>query len=285
MLIVSSSLNSEILFGLPMNKALLILVSLFITAILLLPVSTSHPLHESKTYEVDICGKYEIESHLVYISSADGEKVDELLNSFISNIQVVKNSDEANAQYSQLINHLCASHLLNALSRDQVRNTSSSFDIDFRFKALRNDLNANFIEQKNLFCLIVGLTNNTEFIGPLGSLILLINGGDAFYNPSWIISAFNPFHIGSTIYLGGIGFSAHGAVWSLGVRGLKTWSDSFEGNLKNPPLWFQLPYPPGAPKTTYYPGVIGFSGLKIADWVRGRTFFVGSAIFADINQL
>jgi len=72
----------------------------------------------------------------------------------------------------------------------------------------------------------------------------------------------------------------------LGLGGLKTWTKSFEGKLKNPPLWIQLPYPGGAHKTIYYPGVIGFSGLKIADWVNGgRTFFVGSAIFADINQL
>jgi len=165
----------------------------------------------------------------------------------------------------------------------------------------------------NLFCLIVGETNNTYFESHLGcmakkpacfllalenyarmhnqsvlhNIILFLIApffGALFY--SMIPSMYNPLPVFCNI---GLGFRSEGIVESrihpasgwittIGLKGLKSWNDEFFGQLIKLPILLVL-FDGGI----FYPGVSGFTGIRISEVGSMDCYYIGTALHVRIG--
>jgi hypothetical protein len=147
-------------------------------------------------------------------------------------------------------------------------------------KSLDND--------KNILCLISGHTNVTFFLGPTGSILMLLfmflpEPFRSFILPIFTVYGpffwnFNPLPFGYIIGLGADGYyPANGMVNTIGLSGIKKWGGSFYGHLPLPQFISLL--------CSCYPGVLGFTGIRIpsAPFPIKSTFYFGTALWVKIG--
>jgi len=185
-------------------------------------------------------------------------------------------------------------------------------DIDKYFKYLENEGELRENNDKSFFCLVAGESDNTVFLGPINSaitslyflsfirtcaqiltlstIVTIINMIDwsidrFIFNIDYIFKVLtqNPFSIGSKI---GYGYEdqyefrdhrASGWLSTIGLKGKKTIDRSFFGNLPFSQIYFMEGY--------YYPGAIGFTGIKISNsrWERTKYYYMGSALMVNVG--
>ena len=102
----------------------------------------------------------------------------------------------------------------------------------------------------------------------------------------YICSSLNPLPIGHTIGVGKEEFDldewewypcpARGWLFTIGLNDIKKWEDSFFGQLRIPPVYINF-------FDYFYPGVFGFTGIKLLNFEKEKSFYVGSALWVKIG--
>ncbi|MCX6667486.1 MAG: hypothetical protein NTV74_04515 [Euryarchaeota archaeon] len=157
-----------------------------------------------------------------------------------------------------------------SLVTERIHEISNNVSVSEIEKVLEMENNENF------FCLMTGTASGTLFLGPLAVFSYLFGAG------LWFMFSFlfNPLQLGSMIYLGNNCFSAFGWISTIGLNGKKSWDGDFYGALPIPPLPIFI----GVLWEEWYPGVFGFTGIKILGFApNSKTFFLGAALWVDYS--
>jgi hypothetical protein len=229
-------------------------------------------------YEIHVCSTTKKWLQTLTVTPEEATEINDTITTFLQHLNSVNNRKVALELYYRFIEKLDQFHLLGGLSVDQTYHLVTTSFRTYPLK--RNNLDPHSLARSNLFCLLTGLTDETIFLGPIGSILLLLNGGDGNFLLFFDLFSFvNPLPVLSTIYLGNNQGSAQGTVWSFGAAGQRTWIGPFKGNFKYPVLCYSILND----EITWYPGVIGFTGIQIIskDW--STNFYFGSALLVNIK--
>jgi len=103
----------------------------------------------------------------------------------------------------------------------------------------------------------------------------------------FICSSLNPIPFGHTIGFGKEEFdldewkwyphAASGWLFTQGLNGIKEWKDSFFGQLKIPVIFINV-------FDFFYPGVFGFTGIKLLNFEKEKSFYLGSALYVKLDS-
>ncbi|RLF35641.1 MAG: hypothetical protein DRN08_02730 [Thermoplasmata archaeon] len=170
-------------------------------------------------------------------------------------------------------------------------------------------------ENENMFCLIAGRTNKTYFEGhgarffwKLTEFTIRLYKWAVENNHTWLAKLLNQTillvflfyaYVGSTIFTliinplsmihtVGLGFKqageepfvepACGWIHTIGINGVKKWNGSFYGHLALPPINFLF-------NDSFYPGIVGFTGIKIVSNLTTLNYtYFGSAFHVKIDS-
>jgi len=149
----------------------------------------------------------------------------------------------------------------------------------------------------NALCLIAGNTTKTCFCNPVTRVILVLLSLLFIFDITLYLSAFlifgsifwnmNPLSLGYTIGLGEyylpgptdpIITPADGWIYTYGLNRFKTWEGPLFGNLNLIETGYMF--------SSYYTGVLGFTGINIAvpDFIPSVHFYLGFALLAKIRH-
>jgi hypothetical protein len=226
----------------------------------------------------------------VMLTEEESAEVEDLFESIRDQLNEAESIEESKEIMKEAVVELDKYNLLGGLTIEQAQEL-----VTYRIQELPT-LNRDYIKahsKMNFLCLIAGHTEITAFSGPFENLLFKIY--DIFYNLNLIIIGilytfflffmfgiynYYPLPLGYTVGLGfydlGSSFRAPAKGWitSIGLNGLKTWIGEFYGQYPsksfNAIATFQ-----------YYPGIIGFSGLRIN--LLFSSFYLGSALIANIG--
>ena len=137
-------------------------------------------------------------------------------------------------------------------------------------------------DNENKFCLTLGKTTNTIIDGiPFRIVASIIDNTESgllqfFLLPFLIltdlIDDYRPILLNALIYWGAAnqGWGGNGWVWTLGINGIKSWEGYFLGKIRT--------------TSTFYTGIVGFTGINIKVNSSSRTnFFLGFARHVKID--
>ena len=137
-------------------------------------------------------------------------------------------------------------------------------------------------DNENKLCLVIGKTTNTIIDGiPFRIIASIIDNAESgllqlFLLPFLIltdlIDDYRPILLNALIYWGASnqGWGGNGWVWTLGMNGIKSWEGYFLGKIQT--------------TSTFYTGIVGFTGINIKVNSSSRTnFFLGFARHVKIS--
>ena len=276
-------------------------VATSVTSIEFLKTKTSNS-NDLVEINLQLCKTSGVEDHKMFITQEQDEQLDLLIESFKQDLDNAETREETIEIYNDMVVSLDNLGILpedlsckevqelvtgeNSISNPKKMNSNKHFNQ--AYEKLNNKTSKHGV-QENKFCLIAGRTTNTLFKGPFESI--LYNLKDFLSDSIWwflwgILLHFwtlNPLTIG---YIIGIGehdsfywedFPARGWVFTLGLNGIKFWQDSIYGELPLIPVYFFVP------EIYFYPGVTGFTGIKISIY-SDLAFYLGFATWVKLSS-
>jgi hypothetical protein len=218
------------------------------------------------------------------------QKLDALFNSINECLNKSKSMKESVERLKEAIIELDSLALLGDIGIQQTEKLVTSY---YQNPKLMNALERIYnrekgaLDDKNIFCLIVGKTAGFVFLSPmvlLSTILLMLYfavHGDFYYPEDealfivlvlmvlTIPSVFIPFCLGRMV-----GFEdwSSGKILSFGLYGPKYWNGNLKGNLVSPLLGIENI------------GMLGFTGLKIEVITKPYQYFLGFAIQVHIED-
>ena len=236
--------------------------------------------------------------HTVLLSKEDADEVDLLFKSIRAQLNNAESREKVVEIFKKAIIELDKYGLLDGLSGKQLQRLVVGWYQSPIKRALNKIFNRNSMmldDDENIFCLILGKTSYQIGFERVLSRILVIlaillynlelERLGSYFLLFWILSSIgvyeNPIQILNTIGLGAhdgdtYRMPAKGWIWSLGVNGIKSWNDSFYGNLPILPIQYLV-------GRIYYPGIIGYTGLALHTDDFKEFYFLGTALWLKIN--
>jgi len=239
--------------------------------------------------EVEFCGLGK--KHTVRLTQQEADEVELLFGDIEQRLSEVETREEAEVIFKEAIVELDKYGLLGGLPVKQAQSLiKGNRQINSILK--RIEFQNSYLINMNLFCLIAGQLTDVYSFRPIHQLFWIIykhfpNLGDNLNPPEYIkiliilillwynyisplVNTISPVNIFNII---SVGFqyddfwgghymkSSKGSISSLGLLGFKQWSgdDLYSCALKT---GITIPLS-GAVARTYYPAIIGFTGLKI----------------------
>ena len=274
-------------------------------------VSTEEELVEVTT---EFCGLGK--KHTVQLTQEQADELDQLFDEIKAALDNIETREEAVEIFDEAIVELDKYGLLGGLSIEQARKlVIGGYQNPKVMKLLEKIYNRKqgiFDENTNILCLIAGRTDRTVFGGNIGRIclatifyaLLLIKwakeqGYDIHVHEEALIlaflvgmtirckfSSFSPIAIGHTICIGKEELDpqfwwynshpAHGWIFTIGMNIIKWWRDSFFGQLRLPTIFVELDY--------FYPGIFGFTGIKLLNFEKEDSLYLGSALFVKLDS-
>ena len=267
------------------------------------------------------CGIQGYGNTTVKLTREQYQNLEEYLVEFRARLNQTSTRGEAVPIFKDAVVELYKYGLLGSLSIEQAFHLVTFFNGNTVDKSIKGT--NNLLEDRNVFCLISGETQNTMFHGPILSTTLkvvdflspfgrferifsVILSTIAFYIfPLILLIDDNlfPVQLYSTIYLGadvrttygGPNIDvmnqyseiepAKGTVWTSGALGTKQWNGSLIGLLRYP--YFEAYSSGGVGEDNYaiyFPAVNGFIGIRIFILDGFRSHYFGSAVNVKISN-
>lgn len=209
--------------------------------------------------------KYSLE-----LSPKDIEEFTILFETLHKNLDAAKTENEAIEIFNIGIKELYKYGLFGDMSIQQVQKL-----IIERYQKLGEN-NLPLDNNENKFCLTIGKTSNTIIDGiPFRFFALLADKIDSnlllillvpIIMLTDFIDDYRPILLDALIYWGAPneGWGGNGWVWTLGINGIKSWDGNIVGQIQT--------------ISTFYTGIVGFSGLNIMiNGSEETNFFLGFA--------
>jgi hypothetical protein len=263
----------------------------------LVPAITAHIRTKTSSRElvditIDFCGVEEANSRTISFAREQAEHLEVLIDDIEKKLETVESTEEILDVFNDALESLMVLSLLDDSEAKVLKNYFS----DIAESNSNMHLNTSFIEDtnnhsglRNFLCFVAGKTIATYFINSAGYVINVIGGFLEFIG-LWILSAplvplyylctwisvFNPFPIGHVVGLGNTYYDAEGWIHTFGLKGKQSVNGSFYGG-------YNMVLIPLAWVTGYYPGILGFSGIKITDDL-DHFFYLGFALGVNIGD-
>jgi len=249
--------------------------------------------------------------HTVSLSKEDADEVEKLIDDIERRLDNVETREETVEIFNEAIVELDKYGLLGDLSVKQAQKLVTGRYQDSRAMKISERFFSRLQQNtSNCFCLIAGATNGTNFDSQLElfcgriSVLLSFVGPILFKNkfPLYtffilgyflldIINSVSPVAIASRINLGGekgggwnpefVEFYAHGWIITMGLLGMHKYDRKILGAI---PL-----YGTGTLFERYLykfsPGVLGFTGLHIYNPIQAKHFYLGSALWVNLEEV
>lgn len=292
---------------------ILLLIGIGIAPSINANISRTSAENELVEFTTEICGITSARPQTVKLTQKEAEAVEKLFDEINSKLDNVKTREETLAIFDEALVELDKYGVLGDMNIQKAQKLVTDIYQNQRVKSLLGKLNHRSLdEDENILCLTAGKTSNTVFVSPalpfFGKLALPVyklnhwaqeHLGDRFlflqilldalegifFNLIWILlffPLFSPVSIGNFICLGegGSWFGepiyepTRGWIRTIGLNGIKKWEGAFWGNLPLPPLEIII---------NYYPGILGFTGLKIGRPSKSSYIFLGAALWVKIG--
>ncbi len=261
---------------------------------------------ESEMVEIttEVCGINGVTPNTVLLSKEDAEEVEALFDSIRERLNATETREDTEQIFKEAVVELDKYGLLGGLSVRQAQRmaiypnfVSKQINLLERMIYTHREL---IDENENHLCLVAGRTTDTWFenLGTLLCYRLMDNNINNIiisrisfigYLLFSLFSYFNPFAISYRINYGKcryehemspIEYYASGWVYTIGIKGIKTWQDNMQGTLPIEgtslggfgTLWYDV----------LYPGAVGFTGVKIT--LDNEDFYIGSALWVKIGN-
>ena len=278
------------------RKQVILLVVFLCIGASLAPAITAHIRTMAASRELvditlDFCGVGESNIRTVSLTRGQAEYLEVLIDDLEKKLDTVESTEETLDVYNDALGSLVVLGLLDDSECMILKNYFS--DVAEVLSAIHRNTsciedNNNSSEIHNFLCFVAGNTTETY---PLNSAGYVINVVGAFleFIGLWILSAplvplfflfslishYNPLPIGYIIGLGHTYSEARGWIQTCGLLGKQGGHGPFYGrfNISPIPLGWGI---------WYYPGIIGFSGIKIN--VDYHIFYLGFALGVNIDD-
>lgn len=277
-----------------MKKLLVVGVIVLFLGLSVAPSINANINNDSELVEIttEICGMGG-GKHTVQLTKEEAEEVDRIFENIRGKLNTTDSREEAEKIFNEAIMELNRYGLLGGLSVKQVQWIFSFYNAIQRYI----DINV-MSENENYLCLIAGKATNIRFFGLPYRLIsfisTLIRGfvPDLFYVLYFIMGELSvlysiiPLKLGGHIAFGyylwawehaGDIYPSSGWVYTLGLNGVKDWSDSFYGHISI------LSIPRTISRLDEFIGATHFIGLNINNAESEETFFIGTALRVKIG--
>lgn len=234
-----------------------------------------------------------INNHMIQLSPQQVEELEKLISRTKTKLDAAETIEETSHIFNQTVELLYELDMLpEGMSIEDAQKLVNSKNcysgINKLLSVMINKNMGTYNIKENYFCLIAGFTSNTTFIGPVGLLFVLLFPNNDFIHQlilySSIPKVLNPIALGNTIYLGSHFRADMVSEWSpstgwihtIGLNRTKKWNGEFYGRL---PEFLNI-FIPNEFFGGYwkYPGVLGFTGIKILN------FYLGSALLVKIGE-
>lgn len=296
-----------------LSKALVVGVIVLFLGVAVQPAFAEVSIKSDNSELVEITVEfYEIDktyNHTVLLTKEQVKELENLINDFEIQLDNADSKIETKAIFKDTIRSLNALGILpKDMSIDKAQQLVTGEEHNPKMvKLLERWINKNpksLGSNRNALCLIAGRTNQTQFFGPIATLLSFVFlpysipyvGLLFLFIFAILVEFFNifPLAYGHRIGIGGVYYDddegwlpAEGWVTTLGLLGIKSWKGSFYGHIL-PILELIIPIV-GA---LGYPGVFGFIGIKIItgikdyikDYLRVPHFYFGTALWVNIGE-
>jgi hypothetical protein len=220
----------------------------------------------------------------VYLTQQQADELENIIENIRDNLNNSESKEETSEIYNDAINSFNNLNLFpEDITVNEIRQLVFGETQNLNSIKFKNGTSSEFENSK---CFIAGKTTNTYFLRPT-FIFVLIPDFD-FFIPlfSYLFFWFFPIRIGYIVYLGETQmepnphpiiyyYPASGWIFTIGLNGKKNYSGSFYGHLfdKSPHIF-----------STFYPGVLGFTGIRIGKngWT-SSVFYLGFALKVAIT--
>ena len=254
----------------------------------------------------EVCGINGVTPNTVLLSKEDAEEVDALFDSIRERLNATETREEAEKIFNEAIVELDKYGLLGGLSIEQVQRLITGGQKDSSAMKLMEKIHRRFRgisnSNENMFCLIIGETNETYiegrvalflgrlyllamFLGPFWFLYLIIY---AFFiewsqkNPISLVNRINLGYVDDEFEVGFVYYYSNGWVTSIGMNGLKSYDGMLRGVL---PLKGTSYMSGMVTYREHYPAVAGFTGIKLFKSDTEETLYIGFALWVKIEEI
>jgi len=294
-----------------MKKLLVVGVIVLFLGLACAPSINANVSKESELVAVttEICGLGG-GKHTVQLTKEEGEEVELLFENMRQQLNESTSREEAKEIFNEAVVELDKYGLLGGLSITKTKKLLICTYNDLKLNEISNILFNKFQQNtSNFICLIAGSTNGTNFDGQpellCGRLSVLISFiGPILFNkfPLYlffilgyfilnIFSSVNPISFASRINLGGekgggyhpefVEYFAHGWITTIGLLGKHRNSGKMLGAIplyKTGTIFEGIMY-------IFNPGVVGFTGLHISTPTKSKHFYLGSALWVNLEEI
>ena len=254
----------------------------------------------------EVCGINGVTPNTVLLSKEDAEEVDALFDSIRERLNATETREEAEKIFNEAIVELDKYGLLGGLSIEQVQRLITGGQKDSSAMKLMEKIHRRFRgisnSNENMFCLIIGETNETYiegrvalflgrlyllamFLGPFWFLYLIIY---AFFiewsqkNPISLVNRINLGYVDDEFEVGFVYYYSNGWVTSIGMNGLKSYDGILRGDL---PLKGTSHMSGMVTYREHYPAVAGFTGIKLFKSDTEETLYIGFSLWVKIMEV
>ncbi len=273
-----------------MKKLLVVGVIVLFLGLAVAPSINANVSKESELVEIttEICGLGG-GKHTVQLTQEEAEEVEQLFENIRLQLNESTSREEAKEIFNKAIVELDKYGLLGGLSVKQAQRLITGMFQTQRF--FNRMFPRTLDENENKFCLIAGMTSDTHFEG-IGALFFeKLNDifwayGLIGYSIFEIFAILNPIPFYYRINLGHEYFVfegeseyyySYGWIFTIGSNGIKIYKRKMEGDL---PIQGSFLYLGGGlSHIGYFPGVVGFTGIKIDSFL-----YLGYAHWVKIKE-
>jgi len=250
---------------------------------------------------VSLCKTDGIENHTVMLTKEQAEELEILIDSFKAELDKVETMEETAEIYNDMIISLDELGLIpDEMGVEEAQELATKILHEtFNNEIVSKMENAlEFDDDENFLCLIAGTLGHHYLFAGCGAQFFLrltkLNNVllallFAFVYLGFLVwDEVNPLALVNIICMGSkdniAGWEpAKGEIFTIGLNGIKNWLGNFYGRLPLGTYWVWTYYGQFLCVVQFYPGVLGFTGIKIFNEETYETFLLGSALWVKID--
>ena len=293
----------------PIKKGVVVAVILLFIGLAFAPSINANVSKESELVEftTEVCGIDGVQPNTVSLSKEDALEVEQLIDDIERRLDEVETREEAVEIFNEAVVELDKYGLLGRLSVKQAQRLITGGQKDSSAMELMEKIHRRFRgisnSNENMFCLIIGETNETYFEGRVALFLERLYLFAMFLGPFWFLyliiwgwffgvwSQKIPISLVNRINLGYVDdefevdfvyYYSYGWVTSIGMNGLKSYDGIMRGDLPLDGASYM-----SGPITIreHYPAVAGFTGIKLFKSDTEGTLYIGFALWVKIEEI